>query len=273
MDNISKELRVETLKLANKCQDGNLQSAFSCIDIIWVLYDKIMNWSRDSALDDNRDFFIISKGQATLALHAILKKKNFFEEKDIEGIGKFNSKFSIQADSTKFDGGIENNAGSLGHGLPFAAGIAMANKIKESPSKVFVLVGDGEFNEGTMWEACIFAAGKKLDNLCVIIDDNHSVGAMIDMIDMQDKLESFGFCVYKVDGHNLRDLETVLKRESVDGKPIAIIADTIRGYGSSTMMSHDIWFHKAPNIEELQLLSEEVKDFEKNNFKTYCRYD
>ena len=261
MEWISKELRINTLKLSNICGDGNLQSAFSCIDIIWTLYSKIMNWSPEIATDDNRDFFIVSKGQATLALYSVLIKKKFFTMENMQEMGSFNSKFCIQTDLTKFQGGIENNAGSLGHGLPFATGIAFANKIKKSPSRVYVITGDGEFNEGTMWEACIFAAGKKLDNLCVIIDDNHSVGVMIDMFDMQNKLESFGFDVYRVDGHNLDSLEKVLKIKNNNGKPMAIIADTIRGYGSCTLTNHDIWFHKSPNAEELDGLIKEVEEF------------
>ena len=125
-----------------------------------------MNWSPEKALDDNRDFFIISKGQATLALYPVLIEKGMFSIDEVgDEIGSFHSRYCIQTDLTKFNGGVENNAGSLGHGYPFAVGIVLANKIKKSPSKVYVLVGDGEFCEGTMWEASILAAAKKLDNL------------------------------------------------------------------------------------------------------------
>lgn len=261
MKQISKELRIDALKLSHMCQDGNLQSVFSCLDIVWTLYDKVMNWSPEKALDEDRDFFIISKGQATLALFPVLIKKGFFRIEDMKEIGKFDSRFCIQTDITKFQGGVENNAGSLGHGFPFATGIAYANKIKKSPSRVFVLTGDGEFNEGTMWESCIFAAGKRLDNLCVIIDDNHSVGAMIDMMDMKAKLESFGFEVLKVNGHDMDELEDALKLIPSNGKPLAVIADTVRGYGSKTMVENDIWFHKAPDTKELDMLMKEVEIF------------
>jgi transketolase len=244
------------------CADGNLPSAFSCQDIIWVLYDKIMRWSPDTAQDKDRDFFIISKGQATLALLPVFIKKGFFEMSELEGIGSFDSRFSNQVDVTKFKGGYENSAGSLGHGLPFAAGIAMANKIKKSPSRVFVLAGDGEFCEGTMWETCLFAAAKQLDNLYVIIDDNNSVGAMIDMGKLDTKLEAFGFDVYTVNGHNLVDIESVfLKADVQHNKPKAIIAKTVRGYGSPTLTEKDVWYHKAPNEKELEMLSGEVDLF------------
>ena len=262
MEPISKELRNLSLQLSHMCQDGNLQSVFSCMDIVWTLYDKVMHWSPELAQDDDRDFFIISKGQATLALFPILIKKGMFTLDEMHDIGAFDSRFCIQTDITKFSGGVENAAGSLGHGFPFAVGIAMANKIKKSPSKVFVLVGDGEFCEGTMWESCIVAGGKKLDNLTVIIDDNDSVGAMIDLGDMAAKLEAFGFDVWTVDGHNLAALEETFKASSEqNGKPKAVIAKTVRGYGSKTLTDFDVWFHKSPNAEELPMLMQEVNSF------------
>lgn len=262
MQQISKELRKDSLTLSHMCQDGNLQSVFSCLDIVWTLYDKIMNWSPEKAENDDRDFFIISKGQATLALFPVLIKKGMFSFEDMKEIGSFDSRFCIQTDITKFNGGIENSAGSLGHGMPFAAGIAMANKIKNSPSRVYVLTGDGEFCEGTMWESCIFASAKKLDNFCVIIDDNNSVGAMVNMGDMQKKLESFGFEVFTVDGHDLDVIEETFKMTNTpNGKPKAVIAKTVRGYGSKTLTEHDVWFHKAPNTEELEMLIKEVDEF------------
>jgi transketolase len=250
-----------SLQLSHDCHDGNLQSVFSCLDIVWTLYDRVMRWSPELARDDNRDFFLVSKGQATLALFPVLVKKGFFKWEELAEIGSFDSKFCIQADITKFNGGVENAAGSLGHGLPMAAGIAMANKIKKSPSRVFVLTGDGEFMEGTMWESCIFASGKKLDNLCVIIDDNNSVGSIMNMGNMQEKLEAFGFEVYHVNGHNIAELEKVLSVMPQEGKPMAVIAHTVRGYGSPTMTEHDVWFHKPPSDEELDLLIKEVEAF------------
>lgn len=263
METIAKKLRKEALYLSHKCQDGNLQSVFSCLDIVWTLYDKIMNWSPEKAQDDDRDIFIISKGQATLALYPVLIERGMFSLEEVASeMGQFNSRYCIQTDLTKFQGGIENNAGSLGHGLPFATGIAYANKIKKSPSKVFVLCGDGEFCEGTMWESCVFASAKKLDNLCLIIDDNNSVGAMVPMEDMQSKLGAFGFDVSVVDGHDMDALESCFRSlQQENGRPKAVIAKTIRGYGSKAMTEQDIWFHKAPNAEELELLSKEVDEF------------
>ena len=262
MDKKLRELRKECLRLSFICQDGNLQSAFSCMEIIWSLYNGVMNWSPERALNENRDYFIVSKGQATLALYAVLIEKGMFARHKFADMGTFESRYCIQVDPTKFpEGGVENAAGSLGHGLPFGVGLAMSAKIQRRASKVYVLVGDGEFCEGTMWESCLFAAGKKLDNLCVVIDDNHSVGAMIDMGDMKLKLESFGFDVFRVDGHEVDNLTETFLRLSDNGRPKAVIASTERGYGSKTLTEQDVWFHKAPNAEELKMLCEEVDGF------------
>lgn len=262
MEKILKQLRKDCLRLSYICQDGNLQSAFSCVEAVWTLYDRIMNWSPESARDENRDRFIISKGQATLALYAVLIEKGMFSWEDFEDMGSFHSRYCIQTDPTKFpDGAIENAAGSLGHGLPFAAGLALAAKIKKMSSMVYVLTGDGEFCEGTMWESCLFASAKQLDNLCVVIDDNDSVGAMIDVGSMEEKLRSFGFDVYCVNGHALGELEKAFAAIQLNGKPKAVIAHTIRGFGSPTLTNYDVWFHKAPNAEELEILCREVDEF------------
>ncbi len=264
MTNEGKKLRKIALRLSSKCQDGNLQSVFSCLDILNVLYNKVMKWNVEEPLADDRDFFIISKGQATLALYPVLiEKKLFSYDEIISEIGDFNSRYCIQTDRTKFQGGIENNAGSLGHGFPFAAGIAFANKIRKIDSDVYVLCGDGELCEGTMWESCIFANTKNLDNLYVIIDDNDSVGAMVSMDSIKMKFEAFGFDTFEVDGHDEIALEALFSeiKKQKNGKPKAIIAKTVRGYGSKTMTENDIWFHKAPNNEELEMLEKEVDEF------------
>lgn len=262
MEQISRQLRKDSLLLSKMCQDGNLQSVFSCMEIVWTLYDRIMNWSPETAQDPDRDFFIISKGQATLALFPVLIQKGLFSLEDLQGIGTFNSRFSIQTDVTKFGGGVENSAGSLGHGFPFATGIATANKITRSPSNVYALVGDGELCEGTMWESCLWAADRKLDNLFMIVDDNHSVGALVDMGAIGEKLTAFGFDVYETPGHDLAALEKTFRSATKkNGKPKAIIAKTVRGYGSKTMTEHDIWFHKSPDEEEYKMLCNEVDLF------------
>lgn len=268
MENIVKKLRKDALYLSYKCQDGNLQSVFSCMDIVWVLYNDIMKWDAKNPMDEERDIFVISKGQATLALYPVLIEKGLFQMDEVANeIGTFKSRYCIQTDLTKFSGGIENNAGSLGHGLPFATGIAYANKIKNIDAMTYVLCGDGEFCEGTMWESCIFASGKRLDNLCVIVDDNDSVKAMVSMGDMKAKFESFGFDVSVINGHDMEEVRIAFQTLEKNGRPKAVIAKTIRGYGSQTLAESDVWFHKAPNEEELTQLCKEVDLFETSLFK------
>jgi transketolase len=253
MTDIQKALRIQCLNLSHLCQDGNLQSAFSCMDIIWGLYNKHVKWEPDNK---NRNIFVISKGQATLALYAVLIQKGILSEEVFQTIGQFNSPFSNQIDITKVRG-FENAAGSLGHGLPIAVGMAIANQIQKIGSTVYVLVGDGEFMEGTMWEACMLAGSHKLRNLHIIIDDNCSITSMVDIGSMQEKLGSFGFYVQHVDGHNAKDMEKAFACKTE--KPIATIAHTIRGFGSALLQSDPIWFHKAPDTAELQQLIKEIQ--------------
>lgn len=252
-------LRKELLTISNKGHDGNLQSSFSSMEILWTLYDKILNISPQNIEDEDRDIFVLSKGQSTEALLEILATKGFFDKEELDSFCKIDSRMAMQADRTKIPG-IEISAGSLGHGLPQAVGMAWAKKIRNKSGRVFCLVGDGEMNEGTMWEALIFAYSEKLDNLTVIVDDNDSIGRLIDLGSLEEKFKAFGFEVEIINGHNEEELEKSLKKMKQD-KPRAIIAKTIRGYGCKTLMEDRSWFHRYPKNEELPRLLEEVDDF------------
>lgn len=258
---IIKKIRKDCLEISYLGRDGNLQSVFSALDIMWVLYDSVVYKGEDKVKRNNT--FVLSKGQASLGLYVILAEKGILSLDEVKTFCKFNSRFGMQIDRTKFNEiGIEISAGSLGHGFPIAVGMSMALKIQNSSDKVFVLVGDGEFNEGTMWESALLASAKKLDNLCIIIDDNNSIGKMLDMGDMKKKLEAFGFEVRKINGHSHNEILKALSEDHFN-KPLAIIAKTIRGYGCESMMRDIKWFHRSPNLEELNILIEEVEKFEK----------
>lgn len=244
-----KEARKICLRLSNKAQDGNLQSAFSSMEIIWTLQNRIMN---------SEDVLILSKGQSTLALYSVLIQNGTYFEEDFNTIGQYGSRYSIQADMSKNIQGVSNSAGALGHGLPFACGRAMAKKVKEEPGRVFVLTGDGEFNEGTMWESCLIAERFQLNNLWIIVDDNQSH----DIPGLREKFTSFDLLSMVVsDGNNPDCLKNI-----IDGVPHywdkakALIVRTQRGYGCPSMMTGPKWFHRAPNNEELVLLSKEVDE-------------
>ena len=246
------------LEVSHFGKDGNLQSCFSSVEILWTVYDRILDFDV-RRFGEPHDRFVLSKGQSNLALMTVLASKGFIDESELDSFCKFGSRIAMQADRTKFNGLIENSAGSLGHGLPMAVGLAWAAKIKNSGERVFVLAGDGEMNEGTMWESMIFAASEDLDNLTLIIDDNDSINRLIRLEDLGDKIRAFGFDVSVVNGHSVDELEKALKKSS--GRPRAIIAKTSRGYGSKTLMEDRSWFHRFPDETELALLSKEVDEF------------
>lgn len=256
-----KKLRKKCLVASNLGRDGNLQSAFSSMEILYTLYsiidiDKIKNKNED------RDVFILSKGQSNLAHLSVLDELGFLKQGELENFCKLDSRISMQADYTKFDGGIENSAGSLGHGLPMAVGVAMAKKIKGQGGTVYVLAGDGEMNEGTMWEALLLASKEELDNLFIIIDNNHS---MPTVEKLEEKLSKFELCLTTVNGHSVEDLKNEINSPNRTKKPRVLIAETKRGYGSKTLMENKEWFHKYPDDVWLKRLITEVEEFEKNN--------
>ena len=248
---IIKKLRKECLKISYLGKDGNLQSTFSALDIIWTLYDKVIK---------SEDKFILSKGQASLGLYVVLVEMGILNKKELTSFCEFNSRFGMQIDRTKFNEMFTISTGSLGHGFPMAVGIAMANKIKKITGRVYVLVGDGEFNEGTMWESVILACHKNLDNLCLIIDDNNSIGKMINIKDLYKKLLEFGFFVNVIERCNHNDIYNALRTPTIN-QPLAVIVKTVKGYGSETMIKDNSWHHRSPNKIELNMLIDEVDEF------------
>ena len=258
MTEAAKELRKELLRTSALGRDGNLQSGFSSLEILWTLYDRVLRVTPGTAADPGRDRFVLSKGQSTEALLAVLARKGFLPQEELKTFCQYDSRIAMQADRTKLP--VEISAGSLGHGLPMAAGMAWAGRILGRKGRVFALVGDGEMNEGPMWEALLFAASEGLNRLTVIIDDNGSIGRLIDMGDMRAKLEAFGFETAVVDGHDEEALAEALSAEHA--RPLAVIAKTVRGYGSKTLMEDRSWFHRYPKEEELPALLAEVDAFD-----------
>ena len=259
--NSLKTIRKRCLVLANKAHDGNLQSVFSSLEIIWTLYDRIMDLNRIKTGEKDRDFFICSKGQATLGLLCVLAFKGFIDCDELAGYGCFDSRISMQADRSKFESGVEISAGSLGHGLPMAAGVAMSKFINKSKGNIYVLLGDGEMHEGTNWEACGFISYRGLNNIRLIIDDNCSHNYMYTNGSIEKRLDSFGFNVIRCNGNDVTCLERVIK-DNINSKiPVAFIADTRRGYGSKTLMTKKEWFHKAPDDDELVSMLNEIDEF------------
>jgi len=173
MHNKMNELRRLIVKASAATGEGHIPSALSILDILWVLYDKVLKVDPNNPADPNRDRFILSKGHGSLGLYAVLVKKGFFSATTLENFGKFDNILGGHPDRNKVPG-IETSTGSLGHGFPISVGIALGLRIKKMNCRVFTIIGDGEANEGTVWESMLLAAHHNLSNLSVIVDYNHS---------------------------------------------------------------------------------------------------
>ena len=234
--------RIAELSLIGK--EGHVPSALSILDIIWVIYNKIININLLKRRSRKRDFFILSKGHGCLAQYVVLEKKGIISKKDLNTFCKYKSNFGGHPDSNKIEG-IECSTGSLGHGFPFAAGVAYGNKLLNIKSKVITLVGDGECNEGSIWETAMIASHHKLNNLICIVDKNKSSDRALKIDDLKSKFKSFGWHAINIDGHSQKEIFKALNIKSK--KPIAIIANTIKGKGINFMENNPEWHHKNLN--------------------------
>src|SRR3989339_80508 len=235
-NSISKNIRKKILKMKYESQEGHIGSALSCVDILNVLYFKILKIDPKDPLNEDRDRLVFSKGHAAAALYAVLSEKEFFEEKILDAYCKDGSKLAGHSTRGSVPG-IEISAGSLGHGLPMASGMALAGKKDNKNYRVFVLMSDGEMDEGTTWESALFSAHHKLDNLTVIVDYNkwQAFGRTNEVLNLEPlakKWESFGWSVKEINGHNFLEIENVLSIVPFEKvKPNVVIANTIKGKG------------------------------------------
>lgn len=241
MDNDAKKQIIKTIvDIAYEKREGHIASSLSILDILYVLY-------RDFIDEENK--FVLSKGHASLGLYSILNHFNLLED-DIKTFGDFDSNLGGHP-SNKIDH-VECATGSLGHGFPFALGMSMSKKIKGESGKVFVVIGDGESNEGTIWETALLASHHKLNNLCCILDHNHSTDRALDMGDLLSKFKSFGWEVDEVNGHDPQNLKTVFSKKT--NTPHFILANTIKGKGIPMMENNPEWHHKFPNEEQYNFI-------------------
>lgn len=250
-----KELKKTIIEVAAISGEGHIASAFSILDLLWVLYDRVLNIDPKNPENENRDRLIVSKGHASLGIYTVLAEKGFFSISDLSNFGKFDSFLGGHPDKNKV-AGIEASTGSLGHGLPIATGIALGLKIKKNKARVFTIIGDGEANEGTIWESALLAAHHNLSNLYCIVDYNHSTDRALQLGDFIKKFESFGWNSFAIDGHNHKEIYKALITRS--NKATAIIANTIKGKGSKMMENNPAWHHRSPDQEELKNILEEL---------------
>lgn len=253
----TKSLKRIILETAHKTKEGHIPSAFSILDILYVLYDSILNVDPKNPEKTDRDYLLVSKGHSAVGLYAVLADRGFFPMSELDTFGQFNSRLGGHPDRNKVPG-VEASTGSLGHGLPIAVGIAMGLGYKNELQRVFCIIGDGELNEGSMWEAILLAGEHKCKNLTCIVDYNHSIDRSILWGDLTEKFRAFGWDVVEVDGHDLMALETAFQRGERQ-RPLAVIANTIKGNGCKSMENEPGWHHRSPNEEELMQLLKELE--------------
>jgi len=260
-------LRKDVLDMIYHSKCGHLGGAFSVMDILVTLYNKHLNVSPESVDSQNRDRFILSKGHSVEALYAVLCDKGFFPKSDLKTFSQFGSKY-IGHPNNKVNG-IEMNSGSLGHGLSVGVGMALAGKFDKAIYRVYVVMGDGELAEGSVWEGAMAAGHYSLDNLTAFIDRNRlQISGLTEDImaqeNLKERLTSFGWNVLEVDGHNFEALDNAITQaKKYKGKPTVIIAHTIKGFGYSDAENESGWHHKVPNTEQYAAATTELSFKEK----------
>ena len=275
---IAQKIRQEIFKMAVHANGGHIAPSYSMTDIVAELYfDNILRYDAKNPDWKERDYFILSKGHGVLALYATLAFAGYFPMERLMSFCKPKSSLGSLAKMGAVPG-IEATTGSLGHGLSFAVGIALACKLDKTDNQVYVLLGDGECQEGSVWEALMSAKHHRLDNLVVIIDYNglqamDSLEKIMSIDGFSNRLIPFGFDAEDIDGHDYAAIKQALQKR-VEGKPRAVIAHTIKGKGISFMENVPIWHYRIPNEEEmdialkdLRMTREELGEYEKCVFR------
>lgn len=258
----ARELRKTVYRIAHFAGGGHMGSSFSMADIVSVLYfGDVLNYDANDPWQEDRDKFVLSKGHACYALYAALAKAGFFPQEELWNVGKPGSKFGGHPKIREV-AGVEASTGALGHGLSFAIGIAYADKADGRTSHTYVILGDGECQEGSIWEGALSAPTLGLDNLTVIVDYNKlqamdELESIVHMRPFAEKWRSFGWDVVEIDGHDHDEIRHALLHR-IDGRPVCIVANTTKGKGVSFMENVPIWHYRMPNEEELRILMDDL---------------
>lgn len=264
LEDIAKNVRANIIEQVFRGKSGHPGGALSCADILTALYFNQMNINPKNPKAEGRDRLVLSKGHASPALYAVLAERGYFEKEELTGFRNIESKLQGHPDMNKVQG-VDMTTGSLGQGLSVANGMAMASKLNQDGFRVYCILGDGEIEEGQVWEAAMTSAQYGLDNLCVIVDNNNlqidgKIEDVMSPYPIDEKFKSFGFEVITIDGHNFKDIiEALNKSRNIKGKPTAIIAKTVKGKGVSFMENQVGWHGKAPNEEQYNQAIEELQ--------------
>lgn len=259
---LAKQMRIEALQMVHRAKASHIGSALSICDIVAVLYGQVLRLAPKQPDAANRDRFILSKGHACVAVYAALAETGFFPREDLLKYGQDHS--VLMNHISHKVAGVEFSTGSLGHGLPFGTGKALAARRRKHDWRTFVLLSDGELGEGSNWEAMMFAAHHQLDNLVAIVDYNKlqsltTVDKTLRVEPLTDKALAFGWAVREVDGHNHAELAELLGSVPWEsGKPSFLIAHTTKGKGVSFMENSVEWHYKPPSAEQLLQALEEI---------------
>lgn len=265
LEKISNDIRKDIIEEVYEAQSGHPGGSLSCADILTVLYFNQMNINPQKPDAEGRDRFVLSKGHCSPALYATLARKGYFDKELLKTFRKIGSNLQGHPDMKKI-AGVDMTTGSLGQGLSAAVGMALASKIDSAGCRVYCLLGDGEIDEGQIWEAAMTASKNELDNLCVILDNNGlqletNIDEIIEPTSIADKFMSFGFNVIECDGHSITSLiDAFNSARNKKRVPTIIIAKTVKGKGVSFMENQIGWHGKAPNEEEYRNAIEELNN-------------
>lgn len=263
LEKIANNVRIGIIESIHAAKSGHPGGSLSIAEILTVLYFNQMNIDETKPQAQSRDRLVLSKGHCAPALYSTLAERGFFEKGLLKTLRNINGNLQGHPDMNKIPG-VDMTTGSLGQGLSVANGMAMASKLGGEGIRVYCICGDGELQEGQIWEAAMTSSHYKLDNLCLIVDNNNlqidgNVDKVMNIYPLDEKFKSFGFEVIHVDGHNISELIKAFgQAKKVKGKPTVIIANTIKGKGVSFMEDQAGWHGKAPNEEEYKLAIKEL---------------
>ena len=252
-----RNIRKSILDISTESGHGHIPTCFSVVEIMYAVYSTIKHDPENPSWDE-RDIFILSKGHASLAHYTVLAHFGYFDMQSVYSYGSFGTDFGCHADRLKVPG-IEASTGSLGHGIGLAVGMALALKIKGNSRRVYALIGDGELNEGSVWEATMVATNLKLNNLTIIYDNNMSHSRGLQIHNPVERFKAFGCKVTETDGHDLTALTSEIGRNGDAVK--TIVANTTKGYGCRTLIDNQYqWHRKSPTESEYEKLIEELDE-------------
>ena len=266
LQKIATDIRLGALRAVYNAKSGHPGGALSSADILACLYFSELNVDVNNPKWEDRDRFVLSKGHSCPGLYATLAEKGFFDKSELDSFRHTGALLQGHPDM-KAISGVDMSTGSLGQGFSCACGMALGAKISQKSYRTYALVGDGESQEGQVWEAIMFAAHYKLDNLCLIIDSNGlqidgCVKDVMNVMPYEPKLEAFGWNVITIDGNNIEEILAALEAaRAVKGKPTAIIAKTTKGKGVSFMENQASWHGKAPNEEQYNIAVSELTEY------------